>query len=1260
MARKQHLINVHTSTSTTAPTGASLYLGEIAVQHTPNEPALWIKVGSAQTSTDYEKFIGETEIMTLIEDSKILGSGYTYSGLSYVNSATTIADAYSALTNEMILNEKVGAAAINELNRRVNELSGNTSNIEELINENEEIVAGALNILSNRIGTIETQMTGDYIPLTGYELASGTSEEELALSEEDTVNEAFGKLQKQMLDNEEAVAAGFNYFRDRLDDVEEEISHNTGVTALSGAVQSLSSATRSLSAVTGSLSGAVVSELYDLYQNYLPNNYTRTGTTYELSGAVMSISAKTSGVLTLNLNGVEQGKYSPSADTTINLEAIQDVTGADVLLTGYELASGSTEEELVVVATDTVNEAIGKLQKQNYDNEAVVAGALNNIDERLYVLSGDVASAITIINDLSGFTGDVAALSASVVDNKDNVTALSASVVDNKNDVSALSASVVTNEGNITAISASVVDNKSSVTALSASVVDNKDNIVALSASVVDNKDAISAVTIDLDVLSGAVVSKDIVIAQSLNDLNDKTGAISGDVIDLSAVTITGVSLNGTPLAVSNHVATIPVTVSGSGIASASNSGSVADAKAVKEYVEDVLSSSVDYKGATGSTPASAVKGDLYIASSAFTVGGKNVEIGDFIIYNGSSWDVIEKNLDGAITGSLTQNTVTIGNSVNSVKSLANGNAGQVLEMVNGAPAWADLPVLSSATTGTGNVVTSILVNDHEITYAKDFTAAANTALTSLSASVVDNKSNVTALSASVVTNKSNISALSASVVDNKSDISALSASVVTNENNITAISASVVDNKNGITALSASVVDNKEAISALTIDLEVLSGAVVDNEYVVAQALNSLNDRVDAIEGDSGLTALSASVIDNKNNVTSLSASVVSNKNDVVTLSASVVDNKSDISALSASVVDNKEAISAVTIDLDVLSAKVEDDEYVIAQAFNDVNDRIDALEGDSGLTALSASVVDNKNGLTTLSASVIDNKNNVIALSASVVSNKNDVSALSASVVDNKSKVTALSASVVTNENNISSLSASVVDNKETISAVTINLEALSAKVEDDEYVIAQTFNSLNDRVDALEGDSGLTALSASVIDNKNEISALSASVIDNEEAISAFTVSLIEFSGAMQSTEYVIAQTFNSVNDRINALEGDSGLTTLSASVIDNSSNITSLSASVVTNKTEISAITTDIATLSAIVEDNEFVIAQALNSLNDRADAVEDDVDLIKDAITVTQNKDVYVYGIGGYNGTNPESASTLQEVIGDIETLLSQI
>jgi hypothetical protein len=141
MARKKHLINVHSGTGTTAPANADLFLGEIAVQHTLTAPALWIKVGTSEDSNQYEKFIGETEILDLFDDiDVILGEDYVYSGLPYVNSASTLAEAYSALTNETLNlsaetesildrvaeNEYVVSVALNDLDDRIEELSGNT------------------------------------------------------------------------------------------------------------------------------------------------------------------------------------------------------------------------------------------------------------------------------------------------------------------------------------------------------------------------------------------------------------------------------------------------------------------------------------------------------------------------------------------------------------------------------------------------------------------------------------------------------------------------------------------------------------------------------------------------------------------------------------------------------------------------------------------------------------------------------------------------------------------------------------------------------------------------------------------------------------------------------------------------------------------------------------------------------------------------------------------------------------------------------
>lgn len=250
---------------------------------------------------------------------------------------------------------------------------------------------------------------------------------------------------------------------------------------------------------------------------------------------------------------------------------------------------------------------------------------------------------------------------------------------------------------------------------------------------IVINKGLTVASDADLKALSGVVENFSAATNTKFTELSAATSAVSVDVENLSAVTITGVSLNNTPLTVTDHIVSVPVTVSGDGIANATNSGSVADAKAVKEYVQDILSSSVDYKGATNTIPSDPVKGDLWIASSAFTVDGKNVEVGDFIIYNGTSWDVIEKNLDGAITGNLTENTVTLGDSTNSVKSLPNGTSGQVLTMAGGAPAWVDDPELTVVSAGTGNVLTDITVDDHEITFTKGITAASDADLRALS-----------------------------------------------------------------------------------------------------------------------------------------------------------------------------------------------------------------------------------------------------------------------------------------------------------------------------------------------------------------------------------------------------------------------------------------------------------------------------------------------------------------------------------------------
>lgn len=94
--------------------------------------------------------------------------------------------------------------------------------------------------------------------------------------------------------------------------------------------------------------------------------------------------------------------------------------------------------------------------------------------------------------------------------------------------------------------------------------------------------------------------------------------------------------------------------------------------------------------------PADHTVGDTYVVKAAGNFAGEGCEAGDMIICvksgttaaNGD-WSVIQRNLDGAVTGkSLTANAVILGNGGSTVKALANGTAGYVLKATASGPAW--------------------------------------------------------------------------------------------------------------------------------------------------------------------------------------------------------------------------------------------------------------------------------------------------------------------------------------------------------------------------------------------------------------------------------------------------------------------------------------------------------------------------------------------------------------------------------------------
>ena len=443
---------------------------------------------------------------------------WNLSGMVIELSAGTLqlsADTYNAI-------KALSGDVINYVDDSVRNLSGDViSYVDNLVsgfgedilalsarcNDIEEITAAGLNDLNDRVSVVETHLTGDYITLQGYEpVTGGTS----VIDDDDTVNEALGKLQKQVTDIAES--AGGN------------------IAELSGAVVSFSAAT--------------YDTFGDVYET-INNNHNEL---IVLSGVVEEISAKTSGLLTIKLNGEEQGKYCPSASTTIELHAIQEVTGEDVLLTGYEKATGSGEDELTILPTDNVNEALGKLEKRADDNELVIAAAFNDLNDKIHDLAGssfDGAEYDSGTKKINFYASGV------VVDSIDASDFIKDGMLDNVQVVTIsgekyLRFTFNTDAGKET-IDIKVSDFAGLYTAGSGITVSDSNEI---SVKLADKGDTdfikldgdglyltgitdmssdlreLSAATVhiegDLYEFSGAVVSKEIVIAAAFNDLNDR------------------------------------------------------------------------------------------------------------------------------------------------------------------------------------------------------------------------------------------------------------------------------------------------------------------------------------------------------------------------------------------------------------------------------------------------------------------------------------------------------------------------------------------------------------------------------------------------------------------------------------------------------------------------------------------------------------------------------------------------------------------
>jgi len=739
MATRKILINRHTSGSS-APQADSMYLGEIAVAHETGKETLFTKnnagnmvpfISCAQTISIVSGMIASVDVV--YDVNKKEGEPYINVETGQTGNQKTFTLSTSGVASETNLNA-LSSATVSNLQNMTNILTALTDVVVTDINGDDIITA-----------TKVDETTGS----NSYNL---THKQALATSGFNKLTtDAYGHVTASAaVTTEDIQALGFKTSAQTGEDLEalsaSVVTNKTNIEALSAGTQHDIEA----------LSGNVVEYVKVVSGNIETVINELSAGTLQLSADTHNTIAKLSADTEAAIEAAIEGLDSDSA-TTDNRHYVTAITIEDGKIVSFGEA---TDPQLSVESAGTGNVVSNIAVNDHKITYQTVSVATSEDIQALSAATINLSAGT--VHDLEELSGATEAISGYAHDEIAQLSGATEAISGYAhNEIAALSAGTIQ-------LSA---DTKATIEQLSAGT-------IQLSADTVAYVNQLSGYAHgEIVELSGAVQANE-------TDIDN----LSAATLDLSAVTLTGVSLNNTPLAVNNHVVSVPVAVEGSEIGDATESGAVADALAVKEYVASIVSSAVNYKGATDDVPAGTpTTGDLYIASSAFTVGGKNVEVGDFIIYNGNSWDVIEKNLDGAITGNLTADTVTLGDSTNSVKSLANGASGQVLTMAGGAPAWVDDPELSVVSAGTGNVLTDITVNDHEITFTKGVTAASDAELKALSSATVAfsaaTDAKFTELSAYTKDVDDKVKALSAGTIqlsaDTKAAINALSAGTI-------------------------------------------------------------------------------------------------------------------------------------------------------------------------------------------------------------------------------------------------------------------------------------------------------------------------------------------------------------------------------------------------------------------------------------------------------------------------------------------------
>lgn len=351
-----------------------------------------------------------------------------------------------------------------------------------------------------------------------------------------------------------------------------------------------------------------------------------------------------------------------------------------------------------------------------YENEEIVAAALNDLNDRVNTIANTNISGEGVIS-VTGNFGSGYTISH---DNADVSSSAASETLVSEGTFRAISEISEDSYGHVTAITATTYTLPASITNVSAT----GDTYVSIS---VANGSAITiatneAASLDDNTASGMVAdSKAVVdyVKSKIENIKNVT-TIGGVAVPTSASTYT-VESGNTLIDIqtaADGASGIKTTISPvTGATSSSTVGLVINTD-VKSYIDDILTSVMHYKGVADSLPATAETGDVYIVGTQFTISGETAEVGDYIVYHDpEGWSIIEKNDTGAVTSTgLTSGAMVLADGTHALVSAGTvGNTNTPIYLNAGVPTAIDAPESGTTELVYGSAVTLATVQGLDI-----------------------------------------------------------------------------------------------------------------------------------------------------------------------------------------------------------------------------------------------------------------------------------------------------------------------------------------------------------------------------------------------------------------------------------------------------------------------------------------------------------------------------------------------------------------